>query len=87
MEQHKSIDPTVAEMLALAKEKGISTPFSRAEATKPCPIGRDGACCRQCFMGPCRLVGKTTVGICGATLETIVARNLSRWRNGLRVTS
>jgi carbon-monoxide dehydrogenase catalytic subunit len=29
-------------------------------------------------MGPCRLVGKTTVGFCGATLETVQARNLAR---------
>ena len=29
-------------------------------------------------MGPCRLVGKTTMGICGATLDTITARNLTR---------
>ena len=29
-------------------------------------------------MGPCRLTGKTTVGICGATMETVAARNLAR---------
>jgi len=29
-------------------------------------------------MGPCRLVGKTTTGVCGATLETVTARNLLR---------
>jgi len=65
-------------MLAQAKEKGISTPFDRAEVTKPCPIGREGACCKHCFMGPCRLVGKTKTGVCGATLETVTARNLAR---------
>ena len=78
MERRKTVDPSVMEMLEQAKEKHISTPFDRAEVTKPCPIGRDGACCKQCFMGPCRLVGKTTVGICGATMETITARNLTR---------
>jgi len=29
-------------------------------------------------MGPCRLVGKTTRGVCGATLSTIAARNFAR---------
>jgi carbon-monoxide dehydrogenase catalytic subunit len=29
-------------------------------------------------MGPCRLVGKVKAGICGATIETVVARNLAR---------
>ncbi|MBI2854498.1 MAG: anaerobic carbon-monoxide dehydrogenase catalytic subunit [Chloroflexi bacterium] len=78
MERRKTIDPSVVEMLAQAKEKEISTPFDRAEVTKPCPIGREGACCKHCFMGPCRLVGKTLKGVCGATLETVEARNLAR---------
>ncbi|MBE0479634.1 MAG: anaerobic carbon-monoxide dehydrogenase catalytic subunit [Dehalococcoidia bacterium] len=78
----KSIDPVVVEMLEKARADGVSTAFSRAEETKPCPIGHDGSCCRNCFMGPCRLVGKTTVGICGATKETVAARNLARWVAG-----
>ncbi|MBI2858605.1 MAG: carbon monoxide dehydrogenase, partial [Chloroflexi bacterium] len=77
-EKRKTVDPSVMEMLEQAKEYQISTPFDRAEVTKPCPIGREGACCKHCFMGPCRLVGKTTVGICGATLDTVTARNLTR---------
>ena len=75
----KSIDPVVLEMLDKAQAEGVSTAFSRAEETKPCPIGHEGNCCKNCFMGPCRLVGKTTVGICGATKETISARNFIRW--------
>ena len=74
----KSIDPVVLDMLDKAQDEGVSTAFSRAEETKPCPIGHEGNCCKICFMGPCRLVGKTTVGICGATKETISARNLIR---------
>ena len=73
-----TIDPAVTEILCKAEEEGISTAFDRAETTKPCPIGHSGACCKNCFMGPCRLTGKTTVGICGATLETVAARNLAR---------
>ncbi|MBN1135384.1 MAG: anaerobic carbon-monoxide dehydrogenase catalytic subunit [Anaerolineae bacterium] len=71
-------DPAVAELLEITHEKGIETAFDRAEHTKPCPIGSDGVCCRICSMGPCRLVGKTKTGICGATIDTVVARNLAR---------
>jgi carbon-monoxide dehydrogenase catalytic subunit len=58
--------------------EGISNAFERAENTKPCPIGHSGACCKICFMGPCRLTGKTTVGVCGATIATVAARNFVR---------
>lgn len=77
----KTIDPAAAVMLEIAGVEGHSTAFSRVDQMKPCPIGQDGACCRVCYMGPCRLVGKdpdSMSGICGATLPTIVARNLSR---------
>ena len=78
MADKKSIDPAVIEMMEKAKADGMSTAFDRAEVTKACPIGHEGNCCKNCHMGPCRLVGKTTVGICGATLETVQARNLAR---------
>lgn len=77
-DNNKTIDPAVAEMLEVAEERGIETAFDRAEAMKPCPIGAKGACCHNCEMGPCRLVGKHTRGICGATRETIAARNFAR---------
>ncbi len=73
-----TIDPAVIEILEKAEAEGISTAFDRAQTTKPCPIGHEGLCCKNCFMGPCRLTGKTTVGICGATIETVAARNLAR---------
>ncbi|MCL4514539.1 MAG: anaerobic carbon-monoxide dehydrogenase catalytic subunit [Firmicutes bacterium] len=81
MGNKKSIDPAALEMLSIAEAKGISTAFSRVDNMKPCPIGADGACCKNCSMGPCRLVGKDEAGktgICGATLETVTARNLAR---------
>jgi len=77
-EEKKTIDPAVIEILEKAAADGMSTAFDRAETTKPCPIGHSGVCCKNCFMGPCRLTGKTTVGICGATVETVAARNLAR---------
>ncbi|MCL0094391.1 anaerobic carbon-monoxide dehydrogenase catalytic subunit [Dehalococcoidales bacterium] len=53
------------------------TVFDRVKEKKPCPFGADGRCCRMCFLGPCR-VGGTDVGVCGATVETIAARNFGR---------
>jgi carbon-monoxide dehydrogenase catalytic subunit len=78
MADQKSIDPAVCEMLEVADFKGIVTAFQRAETMKPCPIGSKGACCKNCSMGPCRLVKEGQVGICGATIETVAARNFAR---------
>ncbi len=78
----RTVDPAAQEMLEVAKAEGISTAFSRAETMKPCPIGQPGLCCRNCFMGPCRFIvkadGTTTVGVCGASAATVVARNFAR---------
>jgi len=78
MANEKTIDPAVAEMLEIAEAEGISTAFSRAAKMKPCPIGHKGACCKNCSMGPCRLTKEGQRGICGATIETVAARNLIR---------
>lgn len=82
MSEFRSVDPAAIEMLKIAAEEKISTAFSRAEEVKPCPIGESGACCKICFMGPCRLVGKTTRGVCGADVHTVAARNFARWCAG-----
>jgi len=70
-----------AQMLDKARKDGVETAYDRAEAMKPCPIGADSACCKHCFMGPCRLSSKDPygkVGVCGATIDTIQARNFAR---------
>jgi len=74
----RTIDPAVEMLLAQADAQGIPTVFSRAAAMSPCPIGEDGRCCKNCHMGPCRLVKEGQRGVCGATLETVAARNLAR---------
>ena len=71
-------DPAAQEMLARAKEMGISTAFTRADEMAPCPIGEVGMCCKACGMGPCRLMKNGQRGVCGATIDTIQARNLLR---------
>ncbi|MBN2389036.1 MAG: anaerobic carbon-monoxide dehydrogenase catalytic subunit [Anaerolineales bacterium] len=73
-----SSDPAAQQMLARAEELGIQTAFTRADDMAPCNIGGAGMCCKQCGMGPCRLTKDGQVGICGATIDTIQARNLAR---------
>jgi anaerobic carbon-monoxide dehydrogenase catalytic subunit len=73
-----TIDTAAQKMLIRADELGIGTAFSRADNMAPCNIGAAGMCCKQCGMGPCRLTKTGDVGICGATLETVQARNLTR---------
>lgn len=75
-----SIDPAAIYVLDYAEAMGISTSFSRANEMQPCTIGsgQKGVCCKNCFMGPCRITKDGQVGVCGATLETIAARNLAR---------
>ncbi|MFH0942379.1 MAG: anaerobic carbon-monoxide dehydrogenase catalytic subunit [Chloroflexota bacterium] len=85
----KSVDQATLEMIEKAAKDGCSIVFDRAEAMKPCPIGAEGSCCRICAMGPCRVPlpkGKVETpedkkkrrGVCGATAETISARNFVR---------
>jgi carbon-monoxide dehydrogenase catalytic subunit len=76
--QQQSVDPAAQEMLIRAEELGISTAFSRADEMAPCNIGGAGMCCKQCGMGPCRLTKEGQVGVCGATIDTIQARNFIR---------
>ncbi|HKK89879.1 MAG TPA: anaerobic carbon-monoxide dehydrogenase catalytic subunit [Desulfobacteraceae bacterium] len=84
----KQMDPaecsacdSTQQMIVKARKDGVSLHFDRAADMKACPIGADSACCKHCFMGPCRLNAKDPykkVGVCGATIDTIMARNFAR---------
>jgi carbon-monoxide dehydrogenase catalytic subunit len=85
----KTLDSASGKMLQKAAAENISTAFDRAEDMKPCPIGAEGSCCKNCGMGPCRVpapkkkaetAAETAKrrGVCGATAETISARNFIR---------
>jgi carbon-monoxide dehydrogenase catalytic subunit len=76
--EEKTIDPAAQEMLVRADELGLSTAFSRADDMAPCNVGSNGMCCKLCGMGPCRLTKEGQTGVCGATIDTIQARNLVR---------
>ncbi len=84
-----SVDQATIEMIEKAAQDGVSIVFDRAAAMRPCPIGSEGSCCSNCSMGPCRVPlprgkeetpeeHKKRVGVCGATVETIAARNFLR---------
>ena len=84
--EEKSIDSASVRMIKKAAADGANTVFDRADAMKPCPIGSQGMCCKNCGMGPCRLPAPKKKdeekaprrGLCGATPETIAARNFVR---------
>ncbi len=50
----------------------------RLRAALPCPVGLAGHCCKNCLMGPCRLVKEDDVGVCGASRDVVSARNILR---------
>ncbi len=79
--QDLTICDATQKMITKGRTDGVETAFDRAANMKPCPIGSDSACCKHCFMGPCRLNAKDPygkVGVCGATIDTIMARNFAR---------
>ncbi|MGC7871229.1 anaerobic carbon-monoxide dehydrogenase catalytic subunit [Desulfosporosinus sp. SYSU MS00001] len=82
MKSSKSIDPAVIELLPKAFRDGVETVWDRYEAQQPqCGFGSLGVCCRHCVQGPCRIDpfgNGPSKGICGASAETIVTRNLLR---------
>ncbi|MHA1600857.1 MAG: anaerobic carbon-monoxide dehydrogenase catalytic subunit [Alphaproteobacteria bacterium] len=80
----RTIDQPSTDMVAKAKEDGTRLVWDRLAHQSPqCNWGRDGICCKICFMGPCR-IKKTkegepeSTGVCGATAEIIAARNFIR---------
>ncbi len=78
----RSFDPAAREMIKIAKERGYETAWDRLEKQQPqCGFGLLGICCRNCMMGPCRINpfgDEPKRGVCGATADVIVARNIDR---------
>jgi carbon-monoxide dehydrogenase catalytic subunit len=80
--EERSIDKASQEMLKKAAEEKINLAWDRLEEMQPqCGFGSLGICCTNCNMGPCRIdpFGEgPRVGVCGAGVDTIAARNLLR---------
>jgi anaerobic carbon-monoxide dehydrogenase catalytic subunit len=66
-------------MLEKAQIDCVDTCYDRMDTQKnQCKFGTSGVCCKICHMGPCRITPKSPKGTCGATADTIVARNYLR---------
>ncbi len=78
--ERRALDKTDQEMIIKAAEDGIETAWDRLANQQPqCGFGQLGVCCNRCAMGPCRIEPfgkKPDWGVCGATADLIVARNL-----------
>ena len=78
----RKFDSATQSLIDRAESIGISTGVERLSNQQPqCGFGQLGTCCRICYMGPCRIDpfgDGPTVGVCGATADTIVCRNLLR---------
>lgn len=81
-QKDKTIDAAARTMLECAACEGLGLAWDRLEAMQPqCGFGKLGVCCTICAMGPCRIDpfgSGPQEGVCGATAQTIVARNLAR---------
>lgn len=58
-------DPAVREMLLNMERRGIETVFDRFDSQQPqCVFGMAGICCKNCFMGPCKITKRSPRGVC-----------------------
>ena len=77
--KQRSSDVAAQEMIIRMAEAHQQNAWDRLETQLPqCGFGKQGVCCRICMMGPCRISKKAPLGVCGADVDTIVARNLLR---------
>ncbi len=75
----RTCDPASQEMIKLAQQDHIEVIWDRQDSQSPhCKFGVQGICCKNCSMGPCRITKKSPKGVCGASADIIVARNLTR---------
>jgi len=77
--KERSSDKAAQEMIERMAKAGQQNAWDRLETQQPqCGFGKQGICCRICTMGPCRVTKKSPLGVCGADVDTIVARNFLR---------
>lgn len=78
--EKRAMNKNDQEIIRKTLDEGVQTVWDRFALQQPqCGFGQLGVCCNNCAMGPCRIDpfgGKTSLGVCGANVDTIVARNL-----------
>lgn len=77
------LDEVSVKLIKKEENEVKTTVMQRLARQEPqCGFGELGVCCRICYMGPCRIDvfnnGGPQTGVCGATADTIVARNILR---------
>ncbi len=77
--KERSSDKAAQEMIERMAKAGQQNAWDRLDMQLPqCKFGKTGVCCKICAMGPCKITKKATAGVCGADVDTIVARNFLR---------
>src|SRR4030042_1965220 len=77
--EERASDRASVQIIQKAEADCVDTCFSRMDTQQTqCGFGKSGVCCRICHMGPCRITAKAPYGVCGADVDTIVARNYLR---------
>jgi len=80
--KRRSADKATQQLIKDMAKAEMENAWDRFESQQPqCGFGKLGICCRICSMGPCRIdpfEEGPKAGICGATADTIAARNLLR---------
>jgi carbon-monoxide dehydrogenase catalytic subunit len=78
--EQRAMDQNDRDIIRKTQDEGVQTVWDRFALQQPqCGFGQLGVCCNNCAMGPCRIDpfgGKTSLGVCGANVDTIVARNI-----------
>jgi carbon-monoxide dehydrogenase catalytic subunit len=78
--EERTADEASQRILKITESENIETAWDRHDSQQPqCGFGQLGICCRICSLGPCRIdpfSEGAQKGVCGATADTIAARNL-----------
>ncbi len=71
------MDELTMDMYKVARKDNLDTIYERFASQQPqCSFGSMGVCCTLCTDGPCQITRKAKRGVCGATADLIVTRNL-----------
>ncbi|MGQ9608643.1 MAG: anaerobic carbon-monoxide dehydrogenase catalytic subunit [bacterium] len=75
--RNQPVDELTMHMYKVARKDNMETIYERFANQQPqCAFGSMGICCTLCTDGPCQITRKAKRGVCGATADLIVTRNL-----------
>ena len=74
---NQPVDELSLSMYQVTRQDQMETIYERFAKQQPqCAFGTLGVCCTLCTDGPCQITRKASRGVCGATADLIVTRNL-----------